>query len=242
VVTDSTGAVVPGAKITFSHNATGASTTKETDTAGEFQFDFLRVGVYTVSIQAQGFKRFETSGITLTASQRIRQTFALEVGAITETVQVMGQTPLVNTVAPDQRESLDRRQLQELPMSRRSFQNILTLGTGIDTSDNGGVRLNGLGRSGLKITVDGTDATSNPENPGTSMYQSFNYIEVPGFSGLEVASVPSTVILTPLRPRPFRRTPPLSEVSTPVPSPRMFWKLRRDSGSSSSWRRSRLSR
>jgi hypothetical protein len=91
---------------------------------------------------------------------------------------VSSQAPLVNTVAPDQRESLDRRQLEQLPLSRRSFQNILTLGTGIDTSDNGGVRLNGLGRSGLKITVDGTDATSNPENPGTSMYQSFNYINV----------------------------------------------------------------
>ena len=62
---------------------------------------------------------------------------------------------------------------------------ILTLGTGVDTSDNGGVRLNGLGRSGLKITVDGTDATSNPENPGTSMYQSFNYINVMSVEAIE---------------------------------------------------------
>ena len=184
-VTDSTGAIVPGAKITFTHNATGATATKETDTAGEFQFDFLRVGVYTLSIQAQGFKRFESSGITLAASQRVRQTFVLELGAVTETVLVNGQATLVNTVSTDQRESLDRRQLEELPMSRRSFQNILTLGTGIDTSDNGGVRLNGLGRSGLKITVDGTDATSNPENPGTSMYQSFNYINVMSIEAIE---------------------------------------------------------
>src|SRR6476620_8639012 len=130
VVTDSTGAVVPGAKVTFSHNGTGAVVSTVTDPAGEFQFDFLRVGVYTLSIQAQGFKRFEASGITLAASQRVRQSFLLGVGAVTETVQVTGQSLQINTVAPDQRESLDRRQLEQLPMSRRSFQNVLTLGTG----------------------------------------------------------------------------------------------------------------
>ena len=177
-VTDPTGALIPGAEVRFTHLDTGTVTTKTTDSAGEFQFEFLRVGGYTLAIQAAGFKRYERSGIELAASQRVRQTFVLEVGAVSDTVEVTGQAPLVNTVAPEQRESLDRRQLEELPMSRRSFQNILTLGTGIDTSDNGGVRMNGLGRSGVKITVDGTDATSNPENPGTSMYQSFNYINV----------------------------------------------------------------
>jgi len=178
VITDSTGAIVPGAQVTFRHEATRAETTKTTDSSGEFQFDFLRVGTYTLTIQAQEFKRFESTGIELGASQRVRQNFTLEVGSVNETVEVTGQSPLVNTVAAEQRESLDRRHLEQLPLSRRSFQNILGLGTGMDISDNGGVRMNGLGRSGLKITVDGTDATSNPENPGTSMYQSFNYIHV----------------------------------------------------------------
>jgi hypothetical protein len=185
VVADSTGAVIPGAQVTFHHEATGADITKTTDSTGEFQFDFLRVGSYTLTIQAQGFKRFESTGIELNASQRVRQNFALEVGTVTDTVEVSGQSSLVNTVAPDQRESLDRRQLEQLPLSRRSFQNILSLGTGIDTSGNGGVRLNGLGRSGVKITVDGTDASSNPENPGTSMYQSFNYIHVMSIEAIQ---------------------------------------------------------
>ena len=99
-------------------------------------------------------------------------------GAVSETVEVNAQTPMVNAVAGEQRESVTERHLQELPLSRRNVQNILVLGTGVDTSDGGGVRLNGLGRSGVKITVDGTDATSNRENPGTAMYQSFNYINV----------------------------------------------------------------
>ena len=178
IVADPTGAVVPGAQVVFLHESTGSTMTKTTDANGEFQFDFLRVGTYTLTIQAPGFKGFQSSGLELGASQRVRQTFTLEVGAVSERVEVTGQSTLLNTVAPEQRESLDRRQIEQLPLSRRSFQNILGLGTGIDTSDNGGVRLNGLGRSGVKITVDGTDATSNPENPGTSMYQSFNYIHV----------------------------------------------------------------
>lgn len=178
IVTDSSGAAIPAAEVTFLHEETGGATTKTTDQSGEFQFDFLRVGSYTLTIQANGFKRYESKGIELAASQRARQTFVMEVGAVAETVEVTGKAPLLNTVAPDQRESLDRRQLEELPMSRRSFTNILSLGTGTDTSDGGGVRLNGLGRSGVKITVDGADATSNPENPGTAMYQSFNYINV----------------------------------------------------------------
>src|SRR5262245_65394188 len=73
VVADSSGGVIPGAQVTFQHEATRTSTSKTTDTGGEFQFDFLQVGTYTLAIQAQGFKRFESSGIELSASQRVRR-------------------------------------------------------------------------------------------------------------------------------------------------------------------------
>ena len=79
IVHDPTGAVIPGAEVSFKHQDTGSVTTKTTDSAGEFQFDFLRVGSYTLTIQASGFKRYEGSGIELAASQRIRQSFALDV-------------------------------------------------------------------------------------------------------------------------------------------------------------------
>ncbi len=189
VVTDPTGAAIPGAAVTFQHRATGGVATKNSDWTGEFQFDFLRVGTYTLTIQAPGFKRFESSGLELGAAQRVRQTFVLEVGSVTEIVEVTGQTPLVNTVSAEQRESLSSRQLLELPVARRSFHNLLTLGTGIDTAGNGGVRMNGIGRAGLKVTVDGTDATSNAESPGTSMYQAFNYIHVMSVEAIQEVEV-----------------------------------------------------
>jgi len=189
VLTDPTGAVIPAATVTMTHERTGASTTKTTDQAGEFAFEFLRVGTYTLNIQAQGFKTYEATGIELTAAQKVRRTFVLELGAVTEVVEVVGETPQINTVAADQRENLNEMKLENLPMSRRSFNQLLSVGTGIITTGEGGVRMNGIGRAGLKVTVDGTDATSNPENPGTSMYQNFNYIHVMSIEAIQEVQV-----------------------------------------------------
>jgi hypothetical protein len=178
IVTDSSGAALPKATITLIHEGAGTLTTKVTDEAGEFAFYFLPVGLYTLKIEHQSFKTFENSGIELRAAQNIRRSFALEVGKVTETVKVSGETPLVNTVAPEQTQSFSSLEVKELPLARRNFTNILRIGTGVTTAGEGGVRLNGLGRSGTKITVDGTEASGNPEAPGTSMYQGFNYIDL----------------------------------------------------------------
>ena len=193
-LTDPTGAAIPAAKVTLRHQGTGTSTSKNSDSAGEFQFDFLRVGVYTLGIEAQGFKRFESAGIELEAAQSVRRLFVLELGSLAETITVEGSAPLVNAVSAEQRESLSRMVVTELPLARRNFSNILSLGTGISTGGSGGVRMNGLGRSGLKMTVDGADATSNVENPGTSMYQAFNYIDTMSIEAIQEVQTTKGVI------------------------------------------------
>src|SRR6266404_5290221 len=58
-VTDPTGAITPGARVTVTHQETGATSTKVAGADGDFQFDFLRVGTYNITIEAQGFKRYE---------------------------------------------------------------------------------------------------------------------------------------------------------------------------------------
>ena len=119
-VQDSTGAVIPGATATLTHEATGTVVTREASDSGEFQFDFLRVGRYTLSIESAGFKRFQSTGIELAAAQNVRQSFTLELGDVTETVTVEGQAPMLNAVASDQRESLSEMQVKELPIARRN--------------------------------------------------------------------------------------------------------------------------
>src|SRR5262245_11783206 len=69
VVSDSTGGSIPAATITLTHDGTGTGVTKTTDVSGEAIFDFLRVGSYTLRIEARGFKRLESKGIELSAAQ-----------------------------------------------------------------------------------------------------------------------------------------------------------------------------
>jgi hypothetical protein len=65
IVTDPTGAAVPGATVTLVHGGTATAVTKMTDSNGEAAFDFLRIGEYTLTIEGRGFKRYHGTGIEL---------------------------------------------------------------------------------------------------------------------------------------------------------------------------------
>lgn len=178
IVTDPTGAVIPGAAATLTHEGTGATATRTTDAAGEFVFDFLRVGSYTLRIEASGFKRYESKGIDLASAQTVRQAFALEVGSLTETVTVEGAAPLVSTASSEQLQTFERIKVTELPLGRRNVSSILRLAPGVDIGSGRSPRLNGIGANGTGISVDGTDANSNPEQRGMAQYGARNYIDV----------------------------------------------------------------
>ncbi|MGH9629365.1 MAG: carboxypeptidase-like regulatory domain-containing protein, partial [Bryobacteraceae bacterium] len=163
-VNDPSGAVVAGADVTLTHEGTQATQRQLTNESGEFSFNFVPVGTYSLRIQAQGFKVSLNTGIQLSAGESVRLTFPLELGAVAETVEVTTVAPLLNTVSAEQRETVSTRQVLELPLSRRNVANVVTLSTGV-TRSGGDVYFNGSGRGGSSFSVDGTDATSNPERP-----------------------------------------------------------------------------
>ena len=137
------------------------------DARGEFTLPALPPGAYTVKIELSGFKTYENRGLTLSAGQTVRQTFALEVGAMAETVTVAGNTPLIETATTAQVQSLGE-EVREIPVSRRNLQNVILLGSGVSSSDSsvaGGraFRVNGVGDGGSAITVDGSSAQTNPK-------------------------------------------------------------------------------
>jgi outer membrane receptor protein involved in Fe transport len=177
-VTDPSGAAVPAAVVTLIHEGTGAAAARTTDTIGEFVFDFLRVGSYTLKIEAPGFKKHESTGIELASGQTVRQTFALDVGAISETVSVEGAAPLVSTASSEQTQTFETLKVSELPLGRRNVSGILRLSSGIDIGTGRSPRINGVGASGTGISVDGTDANSNPEQRSIAQYGSRNYVDV----------------------------------------------------------------
>src|SRR5215471_2312677 len=109
VLIDPTGARVPSAVATLVHEGTGAVTKKTADSTGEFGFDFLPVGSYTLRIEAAGFKAQERKGLELSAGQQVRQTFTLDVGSTNETVTVAGTAPLIDTVSAEQHQTFAAR-------------------------------------------------------------------------------------------------------------------------------------
>jgi hypothetical protein len=184
VVTDSSGATVPGATVTLKHEETGTTLTRTTAETGEAVFDFLRVGGYSLSIEARGFKRAESKGIELSAAQNVRQTFTLEVGSTAETVNVEGSAPLINSVSSEQLNTFDNSKIQDLPVFRRNYTGLLALNSGVTMAAEG-VRMNGIGKNGVSYNVDGTDAGGNPEGRYSSNYLQPNLIDIMSIEAIQ---------------------------------------------------------
>ena len=182
VVQDTSGAILPGVTVIVTHQGTTLRRETVSDARGEFALPALPAGTYTIRIELSGFKTYENRGLGLNAGQTVRQTFALEVGALAETVTVAESAPLIETATTAQVQSLGE-EVREIPVSRRNLQNVILLGSGISSSDSaagGGraFRVNGVGDGGHAITVDGSSAQTNPENRGFGNYGGQNQIEI----------------------------------------------------------------
>ena len=184
LVRDNSGAVIPGASVIATHEGTGVAREGVSDANGEFVLAALPNGPYTVRIELTGFKTISQRGIELGAGQTVRQTFVLEVGAMSETVTVTGDAPLVQTAMSLQADSLGSQEVRELPVNRRNIQNLIGLTAGVvitgtgAAGGSGGVQMNGVASGGTGITVDGTEANSNPEGRSLTQYGSENQISV----------------------------------------------------------------
>ena len=177
-------AVIPGATVVATHEGTGVARESVSDANGEFVLSALPSGPYTVRIELTGFKTISQRGMQLGAGQTMRQTFTLEVGAMSETVTVTGEAPLIETAMSLQADSLGSQEVRELPVNRRDIQNLIGLTAGVvitgtgAAGGSGGVQMNGVASGGTGITVDGTEANSNPEGRSLTQYGSENQISV----------------------------------------------------------------
>jgi hypothetical protein len=195
VVHDPSGSLLPGATVTLTHEETANTRTTITNTAGEFAVTALPVGPYTVRIELQGFKTHSSHSLPLTAGQIARQRYELELGKLAETITVEAVSPLVKTASSEQMETLGALQVGELPLSRRNITGLLRLAPGVDTTGgNRGVRFNGVGKHGAGITVDGTDANSNPEGRGVSQYGGENYIDIMSIEAVQEVQIVKGVL------------------------------------------------
>lgn len=196
-VTDSSGAQIPGAPVVIVNEETGSTQTATTSSTGEFTFNFLAVGRYSLTIAASGFKEHTESGIELTAGQRVRRTYALEIGSLTERVTVTAGRPLVNTVNAEQLSSHSTIEVREMPLARRDWTNLLNIGTGVDVRGSGGgtgIAMNGLPPGGFSLTVDGTQASANAEETSLTSFGNFNLIKVVSLEAISEVTVNKGIV------------------------------------------------
>ena len=178
LVRDSSGSVLPGATVVATNEGTGVAREAVSDTNGEFVLTALPNGPYTVKIDMTGFKSYLTKGLQLGSGQTVRQNFSLELGTVAETITVTGQAPVIETSASTQFNQLGSQEVRELPINRRNVTNLLALAPGVTTSGSGSVQMNGVAAGGTGVTVDGTEANSNPEARSLSQYGGQNQIDV----------------------------------------------------------------
>ncbi len=130
-VLDPTGAAVPGALVTAAHVETGARFETRTSESGFYLLSPLRIGSYTLTAEMVGFKKEVVSGIVLQVQQRAKMDFTLEVGALTEVVQVQGQAPLLASEESSLGQVITNRSVVELPLNGRNYLQLGILAAGV---------------------------------------------------------------------------------------------------------------
>ncbi len=116
-VTESSGAAVPNAKITITNLATNTSATATTDDSGGYALLYLSPGNYRVAVEAKGFKKAVREGIEVRIGDKLELGFALEVGAVTDSVNITAESPLLEASSASAGQVIDQRRIAELPLS-----------------------------------------------------------------------------------------------------------------------------
>jgi hypothetical protein len=137
LVTDATGGVVPGAKLTVTEVNRGTTQTTVTNEAGRYSFPNLQVGDYVVSAELVGFKKATTPKIKLDVNQTVEVNIKLEVGTVNQRVEVTGADPLLQTSDSQVGGVVENKQVVELPLAARDFMQLTLLSAGVvESNDN----------------------------------------------------------------------------------------------------------
>ncbi|MFY9643717.1 MAG: carboxypeptidase-like regulatory domain-containing protein, partial [Terriglobales bacterium] len=137
-VIDQTGAIVAGATVVISDIQRGVTRTVTTGDSGDYAVPELQPGVYKVRAEATGFKTVEHVNIVVEVAQELRVDIALPPGAVSETMVVTGDVPLVNTTTATLGGTLSNAEINDLPLNGRNYENLLQLRPGVVRYPGGG--------------------------------------------------------------------------------------------------------
>ncbi|HZE81388.1 MAG TPA: carboxypeptidase regulatory-like domain-containing protein [Candidatus Polarisedimenticolia bacterium] len=169
-ITDKSQAVIGNkAEVTITNKETGATRTANTNDAGEYRFDSLSAGVYSLKATAPGFSSAETKNLELLVGRTSTQNFTLLPGAVSETVEVTSTAPLVDQTKTDVSTNITPEQVTELPLIGRDIADLAYLSPGVKAADSYDptknrysiLSVNGQGGRNVNVTVNGIDNKDN---------------------------------------------------------------------------------
>jgi len=213
VVSDPTGAVIPGAKVTLTDTTKGYAFTASSDAVGRYILRNLPPSNYRISVGAPGFKTSTRTGIVLDVGQNATVNVSMELGTTTQTVQVTGAPPLLDTQDSTTGQEVNRTYINDLPLVGRGVFDLAFLAPGVNPApgnafgSSGGVANNFTSNGGRNATsdilLDGVSTTDYEQNggiivplytPSVDAVQEFkvqqnNFSAEIGFSGNTVLNV-----------------------------------------------------
>lgn len=175
-ITDTSGAMIAGAKVQIVNTGTNAKVDVSTNLEGTYTAPLLPPGSYKVAVAASGFKGFEQAGIQLQVQQQARVNIVLQVGAMTESVTIQGDAALVEATTSSIGKVVDNKRILELPLNTRNVYSLVNLTPGVtggigNAHNQVSYSVNGARGGTFDVLVDGSSAA---------------FPTVNGFAGLSV--------------------------------------------------------
>src|SRR6202166_2550924 len=173
-VTDPSGAVLPGAKVSVKNVGTGSERATETSADGSYALPELQIGTYTVTVTLTGFQTFVTTGVTVDVAGERRIDAAMKPGQVSTKVEVSGELlPQVETTSAELGGTLTAETIEALPVNGRDYQKLIYLNPGIAGSPDqitdspgsyGTFSMNGSRGRANNFLLDGTDMNDGYRN------------------------------------------------------------------------------
>lgn len=169
-ITDTSGAVIPGANVVVTQTTTGRSLEVVTTEAGLYAFPSLEVGPYTLTVEKTGFKKLEQSNIVVSISARAAVDVVLEVGDVSQVVTVTESRPALDTTSSEIGSSFSSKLFRDAPINAAGIRNpeaFIGFQAGVVNGAGAEGGISGGARRSKEILIDGANAT-NPESGGVA--------------------------------------------------------------------------
>ena len=182
-VSDPSGAVVSGAKVTLTNEGTAATVATTTGSDGLFRFSPVRIGNYKIDVAVEGFKTATEVHVAVDVSSNVTRNFKLQTGKVSETVEVTSEAPLLQSEDASVGQVVNQKNVNDLPLNGRNFTFLAQLAAGVnqpqaDTRGNaasGAFSANGLRPAQNNYMLDGIDNNSDT----VDFLNGTNYVVLP---------------------------------------------------------------